>query len=297
MSKRQTVWLVGSIIGVIIIAIAILILPGLLKVDPLMSTNISFNVDKIYLEVNTTINLKSYLVKSDNSVEYYHSNNVLVAEVETLTGIVSAKHAGTCTIVASVKSNGQVFESSVEIIVSEKKIYPTGLAFEKSTIQISIGTTQYVQLKIYGPNNITEVPNISIENNRVRYNYLTGELYAKELGQDEITANILKEDGTLLIAKLTIEIVEAENPIKLSSNEVDLQINQTKMITFRIDGNYLQYVKLEILTGNIEIQMNDYQFFSIKATTVGQSTIKVSLTENPSVYTILYVNVVWNRLC
>lgn len=256
--------------------------------------SISPNKKEIILEVSQSYELpKNLNIFPLNCTErlIYISSSSKYAEINNITGVVTAKNPGTTTYTVQIKADEtNMISTQVKIVTKPKYIYPTSYNFQFENVELSSKNPIFNKI-VYNSENVNIVPTIYYKNNLVSYNYQTGEVstLSCEVGTDTVYVEIPISLTEIEIISFNVTI-KKESDLILYCENISMTVNETKNITFT---SYLSNeIRLEnfIVGDKLTLLDRGPNYIIISAKNVGTTELEIVLTNGKKlVYNITIV--------
>lgn len=197
-------------------------------------TSITLNVDKITLDVGETTTLKA-TIKPDNATNkgiIWSSNDESIAIVSS-SGKVTAKKAGTATIIATTKDGNK--KDVATITVKEKEIIAvTGVSLNADVLELDVGNT-YTLTATINPSDATikDVEWSSSDSNVATVE--NGKIVAKSAGTATITVKTTDGNKTATCTVTVKEKVIEVSSISLNETSITLVVGESFQLVATID--------------------------------------------------------------
>lgn len=149
-----------------------------------LDISISIAKTEFSLALNDTVDLKQYVTIDgcNNGFECEISNGAVLS-IEN--GVVTPKSGGVSDVKCKVKGFGDYFVVAKFTINGVYLAETASVSLDK--VIINLGAGKIANNKVIVDNKVTETPSISCDTSIATYNYSTGEVYAKSLGETVVT--------------------------------------------------------------------------------------------------------------
>ncbi|MBQ0017206.1 MAG: hypothetical protein KBT30_01075 [Clostridiales bacterium] len=200
-------------------------------------------------------------------------------DLDVSTGIGVCKNEGVATIKVSLKiSDTETREKYITINISrESVVFPLSAYFQHESIKLDKNFDTKINKVLFdGECNIE--PSITIKNNLVSYDYLTGEVKSKgTTGSDEITLKFYKDEENSITISFTVEIVDGS----IREQSVVLHLGEVKQVLYEYTITLAGQVEVE--NDNVIIPNNETEYTNeyvvIFGNKIGECTITIKCVE------------------
>lgn len=260
--------------------------------------------DNIILEIGDTKDLKECYTIAPASASIYvmcYINDASFAEISE-DNVIIAKSIGETKILLKCSINNKLVQEEINLIIVEKSIIPNSFNFENEKITLSPTTTNcYNRIICDEAYNVT--PLIEYSNSNIcEYNYTTGLITPINLGTTIITVKFSK-DNKIISNSFTVKV--EENYITLETNLTKegeyyillLNKNSNGYFTVKSFESGVENAKIKLKNefvinqANVSILQFESNIVILKATSIGESILKIYLEEDESVFVNIKIKV------
>lgn len=261
-------------------------------------SDFSLNTHSLVLEIGESKDLKELYTIENNS-------NILIscfvsdlrfAEINE-DNIITAKSVGETKILFKRGNNLDFEEDYINLSVVETPIIPTSFSFDKSEVTLSLETEYVINNMVCNETyNVTPTITYSV-NNICEYNLTTGKIYPIAEGSTIVTVTFTN-NGNIISKSFAVNVKNNYRNFSIDLTKVGdyyiLSMSANKITSFEVfvyENNNITNVKInyEFIDNVTNATFIQYEanIVMIKATTSGETILKLSCEDDPSVFALI----------